>query len=72
MNIKLRKNLFAIALSASCVTVATASEDSVDRDCYSIGPDVVSRFWDSLSYGSVGDIAAFSFFGGKSLKAGVA
>ncbi len=38
-----------------------ASEDSAGRDCYSIGPDVVSRFWDSLSYGSSGDIAAFSF-----------
>ena len=36
-------------------------ENPEDRDCYSIGPDVVSRFWDSHNYGSVGDIAAFSF-----------
>ena len=56
-----QRNYLAIAMGALCVIAATASEDSADRDCYSIGPDVVSRFWDSLSYGSVGDIAAFSF-----------
>jgi len=53
----LQRNYLAIALGASCVMVAIAGEGSADRDCYSIGPDVVSRFWDSLSYGSVGDIA---------------
>ena len=61
MKKNLQRNYLAIAIGASCVMAAIATEDSADRDCYSIGPDVVSRFWDSLSYGSVGDVAAFSF-----------
>ena len=57
----LQRNYLAIAIAVSCLMGAHASDESTDRDCYSIGPDVVSRFWDVLSYGSVGDIAAFSF-----------
>ena len=33
----------------------------VRAECVSVGPDVVVRFWDAVSYGSVGETAAFSF-----------
>ena len=55
----------AIVLSATLVVttvIAIAENQSTEnRTCYSIGPDVVSRFWDSKDYGSLGEFAAFSF-----------
>ena len=43
---------------SSFIAVTNPSED---RDCFSFGPDVVSTFWDVQNYGSLNDVAAFSF-----------
>ncbi|MDP7005342.1 MAG: hypothetical protein QF718_03935 [Phycisphaerales bacterium] len=52
----------AIGLTGTVTTLITIAEvNSPDRVCYSIGPDVVSTFWDSHNYGSQDGASAFAF-----------
>ena len=55
-----KRILSACVVLLATTMVAIADNDDTTRDCYSIGPDVVCRFWDTHDYGSVGDISAFS------------
>ena len=55
-----KRILSACMVLLATTMVAVADNDDTTRDCYSIGPDVVCRFWDTHDYGSVGDISAFS------------
>ena len=48
-----------ITLTATAI-IAFAENDETNRTCYSIGPDLVCKIWDSRDYGSVGEIAAFA------------
>jgi hypothetical protein len=51
---------FAFIASLATAFVAVAENNARQGSCYSIGPDVVSKFWDTHDYGSVGDISAFA------------